>query len=103
MSLDEAKASSRKLRKTGKTISNRSILAQVRDAAKGGLPVRARDTFLTQKKTKKERQKVEQAEVQRAKQPLSVEPEEVASIPNQAEPEMPDVFDYEQMREDYGF
>lgn len=95
MSLDEAKASSRKIRETGKTVSNRSILAAVRD----------RETFLSQKKTKKERQKVEQAEVQRAKQPLSVEPEETeeASIPNQAEPEMPDVFDYEQMREDYGF
>jgi putative transposase len=96
MSLDEAKASSRKLRETGKTISNRSILAEVRD----------RETFLTQKKTKKERQKAEQAEVKRAKQPFSVEREEeieAASIPNQPEPEMPDVFDYEQMREDYGF
>ncbi len=96
MSLDEAKASSRKLRETGKTISNRSILAEVRD----------RETFLTQKKTKKERQKAEQAEVQRVKQPLSIDPEEeieAASIPNQAEPEMPDIFNYEQMLEDYGF
>ncbi|MEP0788961.1 MULTISPECIES: Mu transposase C-terminal domain-containing protein [Cyanophyceae] len=95
LSLDEAKASSRKIREEGKTVSNRSILTEVRD----------RDTFLTQKKTKKERQKAEQVEVKRAKQPLSVEPEEieVTSIQSEAEPEMPEVFDYEQMREDYGW
>ncbi|MEP0880966.1 Mu transposase C-terminal domain-containing protein [Trichocoleus sp. ST-U3] len=93
LSLDEAKASSRKIREAGKAVSNRSILAEVRD----------RDTFLTQKKTKKERQKAEQVEVKRAKQPLSVEPEEieVTSIQSEAEPEMPEVFDYEQMREEY--
>lgn len=95
LSLDEAKASSRKIREEGKTVSNRSILTEVRD----------RDTFLTQKKTKKERQKAEQVEVKRAKQLLSVEPEEieVTSIQSEAEPEMPEVFDYEQMREDYGW
>ena len=96
LSLEEAKASSRKLREAGKTLSNRSILEELRD----------RDTFLTQKKTKKERQKVEQAEVQGAKQSLPVELKEeieATSIPNQAEPEMPEVFDYEQMREDYGW
>lgn len=37
--------------------------------------LRDRETFLTQKKTKKERQKAEQAVVQKAKQPLLVEPE----------------------------
>lgn len=96
LSLDEAKASSRKVREAGKTISNRSILAEVRD----------RETFTTQKKTKKERQKLEQAELKQAKQPLPVEVSEeveVTTNESQAEAEMPEVFDYEQMQEDYGF
>ncbi|PAX60375.1 Mu transposase C-terminal domain-containing protein [Brunnivagina elsteri] len=95
LSLDEAKAISRKVREAGKAVSNRSILAEVRE----------REIFPTPKKTKKERQKVEQAEAKKAKQPISVEPEkeETVSIETQAEPEMPEVLDYEQMREDYGW
>ncbi len=96
LSLDEAKASSRKIREAGKTISNRSILAEVRE----------RETFVKQKVTKKERQKVEQVEIKKAKHTLPVEPEEAietASVEVQPEPEMPEVFDYEQMREDYGW
>ena len=95
LSLDEAKASTRKVREAGKAVSNRSILAEVRD----------RETFLTQKKTKKERQKAEQGEIRKAKQPVSMEPEpaEVVSNHSESEPEMPEVFDYEQMREDYGW
>jgi putative transposase len=65
LSLDEAKASSRKVREAGKAVSNHSILAEVRE----------RETFQTQKKTKKERQKVEQAEVKKSKQLIPVEPE----------------------------
>ncbi|MEH1796058.1 Mu transposase C-terminal domain-containing protein [Nostoc sp.] len=96
LSLDEAKAMSRRIRQAGKEISNRSILAEVRD----------RDTFVTQKKTKKERHKEEQSVMQKAKQPLPLEPEEeveVAFTESEAEYQMPEVFDYEQMREDYGF
>lgn len=95
LSLDEAKASSLKLREAGKAVTNRSILEEVRD----------RDTFVTQKKTKKERQKAEQGEIRKAKQPVSMEPEpeEVVSNNSEAEPEMPEVLDYEQMREDYGW
>jgi len=94
LSLSEAKAMSRKIRLAGKEISNRSILAEVRD----------RETFVNQKKPKKERQKEEQAAIQRAKKPLLVEPEaEVVFIESQSEPEMPEVFDYEQMRDDYGW
>ncbi|MBX9254990.1 Mu transposase C-terminal domain-containing protein [Desmonostoc muscorum CCALA 125] len=95
LSLDEAKASSRKIREAGKTISNRSILAEVRE----------RETFVTQKPTKKERQKAEQIKLKKAKQPSLVEVEqlEIASPQTQEELEMPEVFDYEQMREDYGF
>jgi putative transposase len=95
LALDEAKASSRKIREAGKTVSNRSILAEVQE----------RETFLTQKKTKKERQKEEQVELRKAKQILPVEPEEieVVSVRDEAESEMPEVFDYDQMREDYGW
>ena len=95
LSLDEAKASTRKVREAGKAVTNRSILAEVRD----------RETFLTQKKTKKERQKAEQGEIRKAKQPVFMEPEpgEVVSNNSEPEPEMPEVFDYEQMREDYGW
>ncbi|UNU24242.1 Mu transposase C-terminal domain-containing protein [Microcoleus vaginatus] len=95
LSLDEVKASRRKLLEAGKAVTNRSILEEVRD----------RDTFVTQKKTKKERQKAEQGEIRKAKQPVSMEPEpeEVVSNNSEAEPEMPEVLDYEQMREDYGW
>ncbi len=96
LSLDEAKAISRRVREAGKAVSNRSILAEVRE----------REVFPTQKKTKKERQKLEQAEVKKAKQLIPVEPEEsveVVSIDSETEPDMPEVFDYEQMREDYGW
>ncbi|MBW4670071.1 MAG: Mu transposase C-terminal domain-containing protein [Cyanomargarita calcarea GSE-NOS-MK-12-04C] len=96
LSYYEVKATSRKVRETGKAVSNRSILAEVRE----------RETFSTVKKTKKERQKLEQAEVKKAKQPIPIEPEEaveVVFIDAEPEPEMPEVFDYEQMREDYGW
>jgi len=39
--------------------------------------VRDRQTFLTHKKTKNERQKAEQVELRKAKRPVSVEPEAV--------------------------
>lgn len=95
LSLDESKAMSRRIRQAGKEISNRSILAEVRD----------RETFVKQKKTKKERQKEEQIVVEKAKKPVIVEPEEieVVSVETASEPDMPEVFDYEQMREDYGW
>lgn len=94
LSFDEAKASSRKLRDTGKAVSNRSILAEVRD----------RETFLTQKKSKKERQKSEQAQIYRKKElfPIEAEATEFESLVNELETEIIEVFDYEQMREDYG-
>jgi len=95
LSLDEAKAMNHKIRQAGKEISNRSILAEVRD----------RETFVKQKKTKKERQKEEQVVVEKAKKPVIVEPQEieVTSVENSSAPDMPEVFDYEQMREDYGW
>ncbi|BAZ36952.1 integrase, catalytic region [Calothrix sp. NIES-4101] len=96
LSLDEAKASSRKVREAGQAVNNRSILAEVRE----------REVFPTQKKTKKERQKLEQTELKKSKQPIPIEPEELdeaVSTEVETEPEMPEVFDYEQMREDYGW
>jgi putative transposase len=95
LALDEAQASSRKIREAGKTISNRSILAEVQE----------RETFLTQKKTKKERQKEEQIELKKAQKPISIEPEEIQEEPiaESSEVETLEVFDYEQMREDYGW
>lgn len=95
LSLDEAKAMSRRIRQAGKEISNRSILAEVRD----------RETFVKQKKTKKERQKEEQVVVEKSKKPVVIEPEEVeeVSMESSSEPDMPEVFDYEQMCEDYGW
>ena len=95
LALDEAQASSRKIRDAGKTISNRSILAEVQE----------RETFLTQKKTKKERQKEEQIELKKAQKPIPLEPEEIQQEPiaESSEMETLEVFDYEQMREDYGW
>lgn len=94
LSLDEAKASSRKIRETGKALSNRSILAEVRD----------RDVFQTKKESRKERSKAEQAEVRTmTKEPLFSEPEELVAASVETEPEMPEVFDYEQLRSDYGW
>lgn len=56
LSLDEAKVSTRKVQEAGKAVSNRSVLAEVTE----------RETFFTPKKTKKERQKVEQAASQKS-------------------------------------
>jgi putative transposase len=66
--------------------------------------VRERDTFGTRKKSKKERHKEEQAQVRvQAKQHEVIELDEVEVASVEAEPEMPEVFDYEQIREDYGW
>lgn len=93
LSLDEAKASSRKIREAGRAISNRSILAEVRD----------RDVFLPQnKKSRKERQKIEQAGVRIYRQPVATEPEELEAAPMETEPEMPEIFNYKQLKEDHG-
>jgi putative transposase len=105
LSLDEAKASSRRIREAGKTLSNRSILAEVRDL-RFAAALRYRDTFGTRKKSKKERRKEEQAQVRvQAKQDEPLELDEVEVAPIEAEPEleMAEVFDYEQLREDYGW
>ena len=99
ISHDEAKASSRKVRDAGKTISNRSILNEIRD----------RDLFtLPDKKTRKERQKEEQAELltqKRNSQAEAFDEMEKAqeAIPETRETPKVEVLDYEDLLDDYGF
>ena len=98
IALDEAKASSKKVREAGKTVSNRSILNEIRD----------RDLFTPpDKKTRKERQKEEQAELPAQKKFSKtedfdeIEEEEITST--ESETQKVKVFDYEDLLDDYGF
>ncbi|WP_243713860.1 Mu transposase C-terminal domain-containing protein [Nostoc sp. 106C] len=93
ISLEEAKAASRKLRDAGKKISNKSILAEVRD----------RDTFIKQKKkSQKERKKEEQAQVHSVYKPPQIhEPVEQTQEKPQLQKRRSRVYDYEQLRRDY--
>ena len=97
ISLDEAKASSRKVREAGKTISNRSILNEIRD----------RDLFTPpDKKTRKERQKEEQAQLPTQQRFSKTEIlDDFAEEEIQTTKEAPnvEVFDYEELQDDYGF
>ena len=91
LSLEEAKAASRKLRDAGKDINNKSIIAEVR----------ARDAFIRQKKkSQKERKKEEQTSVHPVHQ-VSTSPETEATV-TPSPPQRPRIFDYEQLRKDYG-
>lgn len=93
ISWEEAKAASRKIRDAGKQISNKSILAEVRD----------RDTFIKQKKkSQKERKKQEQAQVHSVyKPPQTHEQVEQTQETPQLQKRRPRVYDYEQLRRDY--
>ena len=98
IALDEAKASSRKVREAGKTISNHSILNEIRD----------RDLFTPpDKKTRKQRQKEEQAELstQEVIQERTLEEIEEAEKAMSETRETPkvEVLDYEDLLDDYGF
>ena len=93
ISLEEAKAASRRISNAGKQINNKSILAEVRD----------RDTFIKQKKkSKKERKKEEQSQVYPVYEPPKIH-ESVAETQEKPQPKKrrPRVFDYEQLRRDY--
>jgi putative transposase len=102
LSLDEAEAASRRLRDAGKTVTNQALLQEVID----------RDALVANKKSRKERQKLEQ-EISRS--PVvneskteslaspAMESEEVESTtPVQSSFQELEVWDYEQMREEYG-
>ena len=100
IALDEAKASSRRVREAGKTISNRSILEEVRD----------RDVFVEKKqKGRKARQKAEQERLPSRPQPQSVEiaavePDEIVEKTGVDESwVMPEVMDYDQLHDDFGW
>jgi putative transposase len=97
LSLEEARAINQKIRDKGKAISNRSILDEVRE----------RDIFVAKKKTKKERQKEEQAQlfmlVTSSKPPEVEEEEETEVIATANEAPKVEVFDYDELMEDYGF
>ncbi|MEH2172547.1 MAG: transposase [Nostoc sp.] len=102
LALDEALAASRRLRTAGKTISNQSLLQEVVD----------RDALVASKKSRKERQKLEQAVLRSAAVDESkteslpseiIEPDEVESIETvHSQYEDIEVWDYEQLREEYG-
>ena len=99
IALDEAKASSRKVREAGKTISNRSILNEIRD----------RDLFTPpDKKTRKQRQKEEQAQLPNQVKTTQTDAfdeidEEDELIPATRETPKVEVLDYEDLLDDYGF
>ncbi|MGK7899002.1 MAG: Mu transposase C-terminal domain-containing protein [Xenococcus sp. (in: cyanobacteria)] len=99
ISLDEAKASSRKVREAGKTISNRSILEEIRDRSLFTPP---------DKKTRKERQKEEQEELPANKRFSEtktfdeIDEEEDVTLSTRETPQVK-VFDYEDLQDDYGF
>jgi putative transposase len=97
LSLDEAKAMSRKIREKGKEVTNRSILAEVRD----------RDIFVNQKPTQKERKKSEQAKVKQVQVSVSMtqvdDETDIEITEIETEWEMPELIDYEDMRQGYGF
>lgn len=96
LSIEEIRASNKKLREKGKAISNRTILEEVRD----------RDIFVSQKKTKKERQKAEQADLYSVtKLPQPVEPveEEVEAVSATLEVERVEILNYDELRDDYGW
>uniref|UniRef100_UPI0026C687A2 Mu transposase C-terminal domain-containing protein n=1 Tax=Chlorogloea sp. CCALA 695 TaxID=2107693 RepID=UPI0026C687A2 len=103
LSLDEAEVASRRLRAAGKTISNQSLLQEVLE----------RDAFVTSKKSRKDRQKLEQAVLRPT--PINeskteflsfqiVEPDDLESTAEiKFTCEELEVWDYDQLREEYGF
>ncbi|GCL44160.1 transposase-like Mu [Dolichospermum planctonicum] len=98
LSLEEAKAASRKVHSVGKTLSNKSILAEIHD----------RDTFIKQKKkTQKERKKEEQAQVHPVYESINLGNTELVETPDETpktqapQSRRPRVFNYEQLRQDY--
>lgn len=110
IALDEAKASSRKVREAGKTISNSSILNEIRD----------RDLFTPpDKKSRQERQKQEQAQLKTSKISERVTEKDTSSetsseagavrseiaeeVPQTTDIRQVEVLDYEELLDDYGF
>ena len=96
--MDEAKASAKRLREAGKTVSNQSILLEVME----------REVLSERKKTRKLRQKEEQLYKQVQAHPVVEEDEPIeleAEEATQMESEFADieVWDLDELREDYGW
>ena len=98
LSLVEAKASAKRVREIGKTISNQSILAEVED----------RSNF-AKKKTKKQRRKEEQELVKPYKPSSTIkknakwEDEDAISSVILSDDDLVEVIDYEQLQDDFNF
>ncbi|MBD1843037.1 Mu transposase C-terminal domain-containing protein [Cyanobacteria bacterium FACHB-63] len=99
LSLDEAQTINKKLRSLGKAINNHSILEEIL----------SRHTFVANKKTRKERQREEQAEIRSTKptgevdSPVDVWNQQPDLSQKGNSTPMPEVFDYDQLRDDYGW
>ena len=98
MSLEEAQASSRRIRQAGKTVSNHSILSEIND----------RQTFSKPKKTKTERRKQEQKAMTSSPSSLIQKDEKkeekiAISLPSTVIRTSVEVLDLEQLENDYGF
>jgi putative transposase len=98
LSLDEAKASARRLRDAGKTINNQAILQETIE----------REALIEKnsKKSRKQRQKAEQAYKEKAKPSVADKMQSLESeteISPQTEVDNIEVWDYDQLRDDYGW
>ena len=107
LSMDEAKASAKRLREAGKTVSNQSILLEVmeREVLSDWASPSAKGN---RKKTRKQRHKEEQSYKQVQATPVveAVEPvESEAQEATQTESEFADIeiWDDDELREDYGW
>jgi putative transposase len=102
LSLDEAKASSKRVRNAGKFLNNQAILQEVQE----------RDALVASKLSRKERQKLEQAQLPSVRSCFAeAESLQAPTSEGDVEPykqhepvlEIPEVWDYNQLREEYGW
>ena len=95
LSLEEIKATNKKIRDQGKSISNHSILEEVKE----------RDLFVAKKTTKKEKRKQEQFEFDEGKVSTQViETEtEIEETTTYLEPEPVEILDYEDAMDEFGW
>ena len=95
VSLEEIRASNKRIRDKGKTVSNHSILEEVKE----------RDIFVSKKTTKKEKRKQEQIDLDTHKVSTRViETEsEIEETTTYIEPEPVEVLDYEDAMDEFGW
>lgn len=95
LSLEEIKATNKKIRDRGKSISNHSILEEVKE----------RDIFVAKKTTKKEKRKQEQLEFNEGKvsKKLIETESEVEETITYVEPDPVEILDYEDVMDEFGW